>query len=162
LRVLKGRRGIAISIATLLLAALAVAIAIGFAAYVMGVWGGLGGSAERLVVYGDSKLVVDTVNNEVYALVRIYTDIKPAVSILYLEVGGYRSTGISVVEVIQGDPQVVDGKLYLPAGSYVVTRFDFPPDMAGEVLPQYWGIVEGRLVTEEGYLYKVELRVEYR
>lgn len=157
-----GRRGIATSIVVLLLVAIAVAMAAGFAAYVLGIWGGIGGSMERVVVYGDSKLIIDQTNNQVYALVRLYADIRPATTVLYMDIGKYRSTGVQVIEVLQGDPQVIDGKLYLPAGSYVVVRFDFPPELADDVLPQYWGIVEGRMITEQGYLYKVELRVEYR
>ncbi len=157
-----GRKGIATSIVVLLLVAIAVAMAAGFAAYVLGLWGGLGGSMERLVVYGDSKLVIDRTNNQVYAVVRLYADIRPAVVVLFMDIGKYRSTNIQIVEVLQGDPYVKDGKLYLPVGSYAVIRFDFPPELADSILPQYWGIVEGRLVTEQGYLYKVELKVEYR
>ncbi len=158
----EARRGIATSIVILLLVAIAVAMAAGFAAYVLGLWGGIGGSMERLVVYGDSKLVVDNTNGQVYALVRLYADIRPSVTVLFMDIGKYRSTNIQIVEVIQGDPQVIDGKLYLPAGSYAVVRFDFPSELTDGLLPQYWGIVEGRMVTENGYLYKVELKVEYR
>lgn len=156
-----GREGITYSITILLLVALAIAMAAGFAAYVIGIVGGIGGSAERLVVYGDSVLIVDQANDRVCAIVRIYADIRPSTTIKYMVIGTTQNTNVRILEVIQGEPRVVDGELVLPAGSYVVVQYDFPSSLSATISPEYWGVVEGRMISEQGYLYKVPMKLEY-
>lgn len=155
------RKGVTYSITILLLVALAIAMATGFAAYVIGVMGGIGGSAERLVVYGDSLLIVDQAKNRVCAIVRVYADIKPSITIKYMVIGTAQSTNVRILEVLQGDPYVVNGELVLPAGSYVVIQYDFPGSLASTISPEYWGTVEGRMISDQGYLYKVPLKLKY-
>ncbi len=156
---MQGRRGVTAPLTELLMVVVAFAMIFVVAAFVVSNVQGLAGSTHRLQVYGDARLYVDRDTGNMYAVMRLYADVKPSVVIEYLEVGSVRSVNVTILEVKQGEPYVEDGKLVLPVGSDVVVRFDFPEGSASQVKPTFWGIVEGRMVTEQGFLYKVELKI---
>jgi hypothetical protein len=153
------RKGVTDSITVLIIVALTFAAVFVFSAFGIGNVHGLSGSTHRLQVYGDSKLVINKTSGEAYAIIRLYADMKPAVVIDHLIVGKYVSNNVTILEVLQGNPRVEDGKLILPVGSYVVVRYDLPAGAADNITREYWGYVTGNLITGKGFLYKVTLKL---
>ncbi|MEM4678312.1 MAG: archaellin/type IV pilin N-terminal domain-containing protein, partial [Acidilobaceae archaeon] len=98
------RKGISPVIATVILIAVAIAVAIAVGAWVMGIWGGLGGG-ERLVIsyvrlYEDGTLEL-----------RVKNDGTAVAKIVRIEVvgAGAWSAGDAVCKTINGDSGAEDG-----------------------------------------------------
>ena len=57
-------RGISPVIATIIILAVTVAIAIAVVGWITGLWGGLAGGTEQLVIYPDSNITINTGTND--------------------------------------------------------------------------------------------------
>ncbi len=156
------RRGITASITELLIVAITFSLLLVVASFVVLNVHGQTGSTHRLVIYGDSYLYVFRSNNTVYAEFKVYSDVKPAVVVEHMVLGTARSERVEIVQVLQGDPYIDEyGRLVLPTGTVAIVRFYFPGDIIDEISPYYYGVVEAQLVTSDGALYKVALKVRY-
>jgi flagellin-like protein len=82
------RKAISPIIATVILIAVTLAIGVAIAAWIMGIWGGMGGT-ETLKILPNSTLTVNTVNNQVTLRLTIKND-------------GSRDARVVGVEVVVG------------------------------------------------------------
>ena len=156
------RNGIAVSITELLLVAITFSLIFVVASYIVFNVQGSMASTHRLKVYGDAYLYIIQENNTVYAELKLYSDIKPALVIKNMKINNIESERVTIVSILQGDPYINEnGELVLPTGSLVIVRFYFPSSIINEINPQYYGVIEGHIITSDGFLYKVALKIKY-
>jgi len=94
------RRGISPVIATVILIAVTLAIGIAVAAWLMGIWGGLGGG-EQLRIFPESTLEIVSNNSAKLELV-VKNEGSRDVVIRSVTVAGYPCTGSNVAKAVVG------------------------------------------------------------
>ncbi len=155
----KASRGISIVIAELIIVSIAVAMSVMIIGYVNG-WFEFGVSqSEGIYVYPDSRLVVDTVNNQVYADLHIFARYKPEIQIINIMLDKNRPVAYEVLSVEEGGPVTIDGDtVILPIGTKCWLRVYFDVD-ANSVAPDYGDRVEVVIITNIGFAYKAALKI---
>jgi len=79
------RRGIEPIIAVVILVAVTLVIAIGVIGWLMGWWGSIG-ATESLIIYGDSKLILQTSNGQTNVVVTLHVGNKGSASAVIYKV----------------------------------------------------------------------------
>jgi len=153
------RAGISDALAEVILIGAVIAVVVGVASWLTGVWGGEATNvAERFFVYPDSVLVVD---GGVRAELHIVSDIKPSVEVIKVVLEGSQGTPSSV-NIIRGGPvSLTSGGFIVPAGTEAWVTVAFPGLSPGDVTPMLGSKVEVLIYTNTGYVYKGMLTVRY-
>ncbi len=159
------RHGVTDAMAEVILIAAVIAIVVGVFAWITGVWSGEASSAaERVFIFPDSKVFVDSSSGNVWFEMHVSSDIKPSVEIYKVELLGVVGQASSIINIIQGGPVTItpSGSIIIPAGTEAWIRIDFPGLNPINVNPVYGGKIEVLIYTNTGYVYKAMATIEYQ
>ena len=151
------RLGISDTLTEVIMIGVALVVVFGALAWITGLWGQEASTAvEKLYVFPDSKVVVDSGSGSVWLELHVKSDIRPSVEIYKITLYNNEGVPSSVISVVSGGPVTIspDGTVSMPVGTEAWIRVDFPGLAPGDVNPAYGDRVEIFVYTNAGYVYR--------